>query len=162
MATDLPPHSSIRAVDDPAAVGDAVARLARAELVALPTETVYGLAADATIHVLARFTEERRDGLPVERAVHQAVSRSGRAITITSLLLAVAFAINGFSSFPTNAVFGTLGAIIVLTSVLANLIVLPALLTVVYGGRDRRPGEAKPTSTGPADGRGRGGEQLTA
>ena len=37
----------LHAKDDPSAIGRAAAALRRGELVAMPTETVYGLAADA-------------------------------------------------------------------------------------------------------------------
>ncbi|MEO1039302.1 MAG: L-threonylcarbamoyladenylate synthase [Pseudomonadota bacterium] len=42
------PPARIRAADDPAALDDAAALLAGGRLVGVPTETVYGLAADAT------------------------------------------------------------------------------------------------------------------
>lgn len=91
-----------------------------------------GLSVDATIHVLARFNEERKSGALISEAVHEAVMHSGRAIAITSVILAVAFGVNCFSSFPDNAVFGALGSIIVLGALLANLLVLPSLLSLTF------------------------------
>lgn len=46
MATQI--SANIRPADDPGALRDAVAALAAGKLVGMPTETVYGLAADAT------------------------------------------------------------------------------------------------------------------
>ena len=42
-----PMRARILAADDPAALTEAAERLARGDLVAIPTETVYGIAADA-------------------------------------------------------------------------------------------------------------------
>ena len=52
-----------------------------------------GLSVDATIHVLARFNEERKAGADISDAVHEAVMHSGQAIAITSVILAVAFGV---------------------------------------------------------------------
>ena len=93
---------------------------------------------DATIHVLARFNEERKAGADISDAVHEAVMHSGRAIAITSVILAVAFGVNCFSSFPDNAVFGALGSIIVLGALLANLLVLPSLLSLAFRGEQQQ------------------------
>ena len=101
-----------------------------------------GLGVDATIHVLARFTEERNHGSSPSHAVHMSVLHSGRAIAISSVILAVAFAVNSFSSFPDNVVFGVLGAMIVMGAFLSNLIVLPSLLALMYKGDARSEQQA--------------------
>ena len=95
-----------------------------------------GLSVDATIHVLARFSEEHRvGGRPPGEAIRLSVLRSGRAIAITTILLAVGFSIQGLSSFPGNALFGALGTLIVFGALVANLFVLPALLRLAYPER---------------------------
>lgn len=92
-----------------------------------------GIAVDCTIHLLARFIEERGKGRTVARANYEAVVHSGRAIAVTTAILAVGFIANGFSSFPANALFGILGAVMVCASLFCNLLVLPAILFAVYG-----------------------------
>lgn len=91
-----------------------------------------GLCVDNTIHVLARFREElnrhsRRS------AVVLAVRHSGRAVTVSALILAAGFGINSQSRFTGNATFGWLGAEIIVVALLANVLALPALLMVIRG-----------------------------
>jgi len=105
-----------------------------------------GIAVDCTIHLLARFTEELGKGRSVARANYEAVVHSGRAIAVTTVILAVGFIANGFSSFPANAVFGILGAVMVCASLFCNLLVLPAILFAVYG----RDTVSKPPTTSQA------------
>jgi len=109
-----------------------------------------GLAVDSTIHVLARFREERFAGRPVAEAIEASVEHSGRAVTVTAVILVVGIGINMASSFPANVTFGFLGAFILIVALLANLVVLPALLAVAFAGRgaaaSSAEGEAAPRS----------------
>jgi hypothetical protein len=91
-----------------------------------------GLAVDDTIHLLARYQEELRHRAHFE-AIHEAVRRTGRAVFITTILLASGFAINLFSSFLQNRTYGGLGAVIILAALVADVLVLPALLAG-FGG----------------------------
>lgn len=89
-----------------------------------------GLCVDNTIHLLARYREELHQGVPSEDAVLGAVLHAGRAVSVTSLILTIGFGINSLSSFPGNAMFGALGAILVASALVCNLFVLPALLAL--------------------------------
>lgn len=93
-----------------------------------------GLSVDSAIHVLARFGEERRRGLDIDAAIDAAVLHSGRAILITSLMLVVGFGANMFSMSPANAAFGRLGSFVILAGVVSNLLILPAMLHLGFGG----------------------------
>ncbi|MCP4804953.1 MAG: MMPL family transporter [Proteobacteria bacterium] len=86
-----------------------------------------GIAVDDTIHLLARFREEQEKAGYTE-AIHNAVRHSGRAVFVTSLILTLGFGINSFSSFPSNRVFGAVGAVVIATAFLCDVFVLPALL----------------------------------
>jgi uncharacterized protein len=87
-----------------------------------------GIAVDDTIHLILRFKEEDSKGMPIEKALQRSIWRSGRAVLITTIILAAGFAINGLSVFPTNQRVGILGATVVILALLADLFVLPPLL----------------------------------
>ncbi len=95
-----------------------------------------GIAVDDTIHLLARVHEELHrlraagEADVVHKAIRVAVTRSGRAIAITTALLVVAFGVNSMSSFPMNRVFGVLGGVAVFSALWCDVLVLPALMAL--------------------------------
>lgn len=89
-----------------------------------------GIAVDDSIHLLARFREEREDGGDYTDAIHRSVRHAGRAVFTTTIILCLGFGINVFSSFPSNRIFGAIGAIVIFTALLCDLFVLPALLQI--------------------------------
>jgi hypothetical protein len=90
-----------------------------------------GIAIDDSIHVLARYREERTRGLSTVDAARTAVVHSGRAVAITSLIVTFGLGVNVFSSFPGMVVLGVLGGFMMLAALLCDALVLPALLVVV-------------------------------
>lgn len=90
-----------------------------------------GIAVDDTIHLIARFREEFK-GDNLQEAIRESVVHSLGAVVNTSLILIMGFCVLGFSSFPGNRVAGWLGAGIVGVAFLADLLFVPAVLTVVY------------------------------
>jgi len=89
-----------------------------------------GIAVDDTIHVLARFREARNNGFTGIQATVESVFHSGKAVMITSVILAVGFLAISLGSQPANKIFGRLGAFIVLAAMICNLFVLPSLLVL--------------------------------
>ena len=87
-----------------------------------------GIAVDDTIHLILRFKEEQEKRKSIEKSLQRAIWRSGRAVFITTVILAGGFAINGLSVFPNNQRVGILGALVVCFALLADLFVLPPLL----------------------------------
>jgi hypothetical protein len=87
-----------------------------------------GIAVDDTLHLLIRYREELGKGRTVDQAIRLAVLHSGRAVVITSAILAFGFGINALSSFTATQTLGYLGATVILTALLSDLFVLPALL----------------------------------
>jgi predicted RND superfamily exporter protein len=100
------------------------------------------IAVDDTIHLIARWREELRSGYSMEDAIRRAVLFTGRAVTITSVVLCGGFLINVLGSFPSMQVLGYLGACVILSAMLADLFVLPALLQLFAV----RPPKASPAS----------------
>lgn len=89
-----------------------------------------GIAVDDSIHFLARFREERGEGRAWTESIHRSVRHAGRAVFVTTVILCLGFGINVFSSFPSNRIFGAVGAIVIFTALLCDLFVLPALLQI--------------------------------
>ncbi len=89
-----------------------------------------GIAVDDTIHLLARFHEERDAGRGWTESIHQAVRHSGRAVFVTSVMLTFGFGVNVWSSFPGNTIFGAVGAVIIVGALACDIFVLPALLQI--------------------------------
>lgn len=95
-----------------------------------------GIAVDDTIHVLVRMREGLRAGLSPRDAVVDALAHAGRAVLVTSLLISGGLAVNLLSSFPPLQMLGVLGAIVMMTALACDLLLLPALL-VVFSGRPK-------------------------
>jgi predicted RND superfamily exporter protein len=87
-----------------------------------------GIAVDDTIHYLARYCQEVRAGASPEEAVRRTGRRTGRAIVYTSVLLMAGFGVLYTSLFPPNQMFAVLASIVIATALLADLLLLPALL----------------------------------
>jgi len=87
-----------------------------------------GIAVDDTLHLLIRYREELGKGRTVDEAIRLAVLHSGRAVVITSVILAFGFGINTLSSFTATQTLGYLGATVIVTALMSDLFVLPALL----------------------------------
>lgn len=100
-----------------------------------------GIAVDDSIHFIARFVEERQNTDDLKVAILKAYYGAGRAILLTSLLLLIGMSILNFSSFIPTQQFGLLTGITIASAVLADLIILPALLYIVYS---RFPGKKRP------------------
>jgi predicted RND superfamily exporter protein len=94
-----------------------------------------GIAVDDTIHLIGRTAEMGRTGVPLERALDEAVARSGFACAVTSLVLACGLALFALSSFPPLRLLGVLGATVIVVALLCDLFVLPAVLVLLR----RRP-----------------------
>lgn len=87
-----------------------------------------GIAVDDTIHYITRFRRERRAGKETIEAMNETLLSTGRALTSTTYILAVGFAITIFSSFRPQSILGGLGAFTILTALAADIILLPAIV----------------------------------
>lgn len=91
---------------------------------------IIGISVDDTIHFITHFSLERQNGRPTASALDMAVREAGQAIVFTSLVLAVgylAFLVCVNKGF---AYFGFLSSVAVLTALLTDLVLLPAMLTL--------------------------------
>ena len=92
-----------------------------------------GLAVDDTIHFVVRYRQERLQGRGTPDALRATFAGAGHAILLTSLLLVIGF--SALSTSPLTAMrhFGILSAVTMGAALMADLLLLPALLTLVEG-----------------------------
>ena len=87
-----------------------------------------GLIVDDTVHVLSRLQAGLAVGRSTAEAVRATVIESGRPIVVTSALLGAGFVVLTQASFAPIVHLGALTAAIVVLALLADLVLLPALL----------------------------------
>ena len=100
-----------------------------------------GIVVDDTVHFLGKYRRARREyGQGPEEAVRYAFDTAGRALFTTTVVLVAGFLIFMFSPFVPTAQVGILTALIIGFALIADLTLLPALLTAVdRGSGDRAP-----------------------
>lgn len=92
---------------------------------------VLGLVVDDSIHFLHHFRKAFESTADVEKAVAETLHTTGRALTITSLVLCGGFFIYSLSFLASNARFGLLSGCAIIFALAADFLLLPALLSLV-------------------------------
>ncbi len=87
-----------------------------------------GIAVDDTIHILTRYRIERLETRDPSEAMRHTLASSGRAVVFTSVVFTAGFMITFFSRFKLPCHFGILCASIMVGALVADLLLLPALL----------------------------------
>ncbi len=90
-----------------------------------------GVCVDDTIHLFTQFTRARRAGATTEAALRVALGEVGNAITFTTLILVLGFAVLALSQFKPNAMMGKLAAVMIALAWVADFVVTPALLSLL-------------------------------
>ena len=91
----------------------------------------FGIVVDDTIHMMMAFNRNRRAGRSHEEASIAAVTEVGRPVIITSLSLMAGFFVMSFSGFALNSDMALLTACTVGFAMLADLFLLPVLLSTL-------------------------------
>lgn len=94
---------------------------------ALLSSIMIGVGVDYSIHFLWRYRDERQAGHSPELAVERTLTTTGRGIVFNGLSVVVGFAVLIISSFYPVRFFGLLVAISILASLIAALVVIPAM-----------------------------------
>jgi hypothetical protein len=102
---------------------------------------VLGLVVDDTIHFLHHFRKAYEECKDVEEAVRMTLFSTGRAMAITSCILAGGFFIYTAAYLESNVRYGLLSGCAVVFALAADFYMTPALLSLVYG---RRPSPSCP------------------
>ena len=99
-----------------------------------------GIIVDDTVHFLSKYARGRRElGLTKEDAVYYAFDTVGEALFSTSVIVAGGFSVLMLSSFRVTVYMGALTALTVLCALIADFLLLPALLLIL----DRRTESTK-------------------
>lgn len=93
------------------------------------TAMTIGIGDDFAIHLLSRFRTERRAGASRAEATARALRWEGRSIRWDALCVCLGLGALTLSQVPANARLGALVALSVGTSLVATLVLLPALLS---------------------------------
>ncbi|AKF10255.1 efflux RND transporter permease subunit [Sandaracinus amylolyticus] len=89
-----------------------------------------GLAVDGATHVIARFREQHALGGTPEQILLRTMETSGRAVVLSALTLLLGYGALLFSAFEPIRLFGELSFVAIGGALIAQLVLLPALLAV--------------------------------
>ena len=105
---------------------------------AMIASVVIGIAVDDTIHYLTRFRREETFGVRV--AIDRTTTETGRALVISSVVLAIGFWVGALGSFKPTIYFSLFTGLTMLSALICDLLVLPAILVLASGSRERAEG----------------------
>jgi hypothetical protein len=94
-----------------------------------------GLAVDDTVHFMHNFRRYELQYNDVDKAVRLTLMGTGRAITLTSIVLALGFLVLTFSQMNNMFDFGVLTAIAILVALLADFFLMPAIMKLIIKDR---------------------------
>ncbi len=115
----------------PAGIGFGIWAVISAEInmaLAVVLSMTLGIIVDDTVHFLSKYNYARQRGDGAEQSVRYAFQSVGRALMITTVVLALGFATLTLSTFALNEDMGLLTSIIIVVALLVDLIFLPAAL----------------------------------
>lgn len=87
-----------------------------------------GIIVDDTVHFLSKYRHARVNGSDAEQSVRFAFASVGRALWITTLVLATGFSILMLSPFALNSEMGMLTSIIIVVALAVDFLFLPPFL----------------------------------
>ncbi len=99
--------------------------------VAIAGAIIIGVAVDDTIHFLVKYFEARDKGANIQDSLTYVMQYAGNAIIFTTVILSLAFSVFVFSDFLPNYMFGVVTASALIIAVIADLLMLPAILSMI-------------------------------
>lgn len=87
-----------------------------------------GIAVDNSIHFVHRYRDELAINASIKQAIDLATNNVGQAMFYTTIVITSGFLIMVFSNFVPTMYFGLLTGLAMVTALVANLVMLPALL----------------------------------
>jgi predicted RND superfamily exporter protein len=104
-----------------------------------------GIAVDDTMHLVTRYRHEFLRCGNYAEALSAGMKDVGRALFITSVVLVLGFLVSLFSPLDSQASFGVLLATTIVVALVANFLLMPALvLTFEPFGPERDRGVGRP------------------
>jgi predicted RND superfamily exporter protein len=95
---------------------------------AMVAAVVLGLGVDEALHLLSAYRSRRDAGMPRDGAIDAALRQVGRPVLTSAAALAIGFLALAFVPWKSLASFGFVSVLAISASLLADLLVLPALL----------------------------------
>lgn len=96
------------------------------------TATSMGLIVDDTVHILSKYRRAKtRHGLGTHDAIRYSFSHVGKALWVTTLIMAAGFLVLAFSSYKLNVDMGILTATAVGVALTMDFLLLPTLLMIM-------------------------------
>lgn len=92
-----------------------------------------GIIVDDTVHFLSKYQYARKDGMDAEAAVRYAFASVGRALLITTIVLALGFSMLMFSAFRLNSDMGMATSLVIVIALIIDFLLLPPMLLWLDG-----------------------------
>lgn len=92
---------------------------------------VIGLSVDDTVHFFHNFAKFHHQGYSTKAAIEETMRGTGRALVATSVVLSLGFFVYMFASLGNLINFGILAGGAILIALVSNIILGPALLTLI-------------------------------
>ncbi len=89
---------------------------------------IFGIAVDDTIHFLSKFRLARSEGLSIDDAIHITFLETGKAITLTTIILFFGFLVLFFSINPPSLVIGGMISVTLVSALFGDLFLIPVLI----------------------------------
>jgi predicted RND superfamily exporter protein len=99
---------------------------------------VLGIIVDDTVYMLHRMRRELREGKTIEGAIREVARASGVAVVSTSIIFCVGFGVVAFAGAKSIANVGLLTAVAIAAALFGDMLLLPALASVMFRPRRRR------------------------
>ena len=92
---------------------------------------VIGLSVDDTVHYFHNFTRYHKQGFSVKESVEKTMIGTGRALVATTIVLSLGFYVYMFASLSNLVNFGILAGGAITIALFSNILLGPALLTLI-------------------------------
>jgi hypothetical protein len=89
---------------------------------------IFGIAVDDTIHFLSKYKLALNKGLSREEALRVTFTETGKAITLTSIILFFGFLVMLFSIHPPSVIIGLLISLTLVSALFSDLLLIPILV----------------------------------
>jgi predicted RND superfamily exporter protein len=96
-----------------------------------------GVAVDDTIHFMHGFRRSYAASHDIEQAVQETLLSTGRALLVTSVVLACGFSIFTLATMTNVVNFGIVASAMIVTAFMADVVLSPALVTLLSRREDR-------------------------
>lgn len=98
----------------------------------------FGIVVDDTLHLLSRLKIELDKGVKLPQALRTTYLSTGKAMILTALVIAVGFSTLMLSDFKSTFYVGMMISITLLIALVAELLLMPVLILVLYGKHYRK------------------------